>query len=539
MSVVYLGNQLITITELGNNFGIPQQMYLPPLGIEYILIAGGGSGGNLIGGGGGAGAYLTGSYTASFGTTFNLTIGAGGSGSNGTNSTLSTALSLTAIGGGKGGDGNQSGFNGGNGGGGGGLYGASTLINSGGLSLQNLYAGGTGSNFPLGKTAAGGGGGASQRGYDQNDVFGGAGGNGITWLDGLTYAGGGGGAGYSGDGGTGGAGGTGGGGTGTTDTQYGGNATINTGAGGGGGEYGGLGSNGIAKFRYSSSLAVCTGGLITQAGGYVYHTFISGSGSLLYNGIPTAVPGTASAAQQFIEATGITGSAVGAINVLYSSLVTASLFDKMYAIYPFVGANSTAHSYNLVNTGSYQLGFNGTWVHNSNGVTSNGTNAWATTQFTPSSKSDWGVSSSMHIYSRTDAASGCDMGSYVFGNKQSILFAKYTTGNAFVYNVSGNGSSIAMPNSTGLFSGNIYGTPSGSSGLYKNGTKLVGFTGSGGDPISSVPLYLAANSSNFNPELLSARNYALAAIGKGLTQTEVATLYTIVQSFETTMSRQV
>ena len=81
---------------------------------SYLAVAGGGAGGGNIGAGGGAGGFLTGSTTFSKGTTYTITVGAGGtgaptstpfSGTNGGNSSISTVV--TAIGGGYGG--NQSG----------------------------------------------------------------------------------------------------------------------------------------------------------------------------------------------------------------------------------------------------------------------------------------------------------------------------------------------------------------------------------------------------------------------------------------------
>ena len=48
-------------------------------GIDYLVVAGGGGGGTFIGGGGAAGGLLNGTTTAlSIGTTYTITVGAGG-----------------------------------------------------------------------------------------------------------------------------------------------------------------------------------------------------------------------------------------------------------------------------------------------------------------------------------------------------------------------------------------------------------------------------------------------------------------------------
>jgi hypothetical protein len=75
----------IHLALLGMNFGPGETT------VEYLVIAGGGGGGNAFGGGGGAGGYRTNftggsgggaspesSFTATFGTAYTVTTGAGG-----------------------------------------------------------------------------------------------------------------------------------------------------------------------------------------------------------------------------------------------------------------------------------------------------------------------------------------------------------------------------------------------------------------------------------------------------------------------------
>jgi hypothetical protein len=279
--------------------------------------------------------------------------------------------------------------------------------------------------------------------------------------------------------------------------------------------------------------------------------------------------------QAFVTASGITGSAISYVQTLYTELTVANLFNKMYAIYPFVGANANSHRYNLVNTGSYTITFNGPWVHNSDGITGNGTNTYADTGLKPNTFNTsqpggaafngdlWYASASMHIYSRTDGGSGCDMGCFTFGSAQSVLFAKYNVPNVAVpntsiYNNSGNGTAIFQPTASGFFGGSnlntlvynnqggvVTGSPSGSNGIYKNGVKIIGYEQGGVSTteVSSVNMYIGANNdgSQFpvGPSLYTNRNYAFAAIGKGLTENEMATYYTIVQNFQTSLNREV
>jgi hypothetical protein len=204
---------------------------VPTYTISYLLVAGGGGGGNAVyavdnGGGGGAGGMLTGTTSLSLGTTYTVTVGAGGANTARGSNTI--ALSLTAIGGGFGGtDSVTAGGSGGSGGGGAGI-----TVTAGGSGTA-----GQGSNGGTGSSSYGaGGGGASAAGTNgPSGSTGGPGGNGnassITGSS-VTYAGGGGGGGGSSRaaGGSGG-GGQGGGGSGQLPTA----GTANLGGGGGGG----------------------------------------------------------------------------------------------------------------------------------------------------------------------------------------------------------------------------------------------------------------------------------------------------------------
>ena len=216
--------------------------------IEYLAVAGGGSGGRGNSGAGGAGGLLTNfggtALNLTIGTVLTATVGAGGAaisgssaaGNQGANSTISGPgiSTVTAIGGGAGGRGNAispgTGTPGGAGGSGGGAgYGG---IGGSGTSPQG-NDGGTNNPQTAGpKYGGAGGGGAGAVGASGSNNAGGAGGNGsansITGSS-VTYAGGGGGSVDSSGGG--GAGGSGGGGAGSYNVQ--GPGTDGLGGGGG------------------------------------------------------------------------------------------------------------------------------------------------------------------------------------------------------------------------------------------------------------------------------------------------------------------
>jgi hypothetical protein len=93
-------------------------------------------------------------------------------------------------------------------------------------------------------------------------------------------------------------------------------------------------------------------------------------------------------AENFITATGITDATQqGAIRTLVTDLKDADLWNKLQAIYPFVGGTATTHKFNLRNAqdsnGTFRLIFIGGWTHAATGVLPNGTNAYADTSFRP------------------------------------------------------------------------------------------------------------------------------------------------------------
>jgi hypothetical protein len=274
--------------------------------VDYLVVAGGGGGGGPNGGaGGGAGGYRAGSLTITRGTTYTVTVGAGGSkgsgvaglGSRGSSGGDSVFSSITSAGGGAGGTAdNQSqsaGLSGGSGGGGA-SYGTTTVSGGSGntpsTSPSQGNNGGSGGSDNDTWRSGGGGGGASAVGTNGSSSSAGNGGNGTSSSisgSAVTYAGGGGGGAYNNI--SGGTGGTGGGGNGQINvTGEGGNGTTNTGGGGGGAGRGttsaGNGGSGIVIIRYPDTFPAATSATnvtVNVSGGYRIYTW-TGSGTFTY-----------------------------------------------------------------------------------------------------------------------------------------------------------------------------------------------------------------------------------------------------------------
>jgi hypothetical protein len=236
----------------------------------------------------------------------------------------------------------------------------------------------------------------------------------------------------------------------------------------------------------------------------------------------------------WIAATSETDTTIlNALNTFEAGLIANSLTTKFNAIYPFVGGNSTKHAYNFINTATYQLTFTGGWTHASTGALPNGTNAYANTGLIPSSVLTLN-NAHFSAYLRTNTNAGVDVGCAIPGFTSQL--AGRLTG-IYIGNIHQTlNSTVANASSTGHYLASRTGATTNTG--YKNGASILAST-----VVSttrpSVNVYLSARNNNGTADNFSARELALASIGSGLTAGEVSTLYTLIQAFQTSLSRQV
>jgi hypothetical protein len=182
--------------------------------------------------------------------------------------------------------------------------------------------------------------------------------------------------------------------------------------------------------------------------------------------------------------------------------------------------------------------FSGGGTHSVNGYQTNGTNANAQTKLIPSSVLSIN-SKHVSIYSRTNTATGFDIMSHTIGPvaPYDLLALRATIffPNEIAYSLNENypNSSGFNLNSTGFYISTR--TASNAKKLYKNNAILLSAsTLSATQPTNQY--IIGSDSRNVD---FSSRQYAFASIGDGLTDTEAANFYTAVQTFNTTLGRQV
>jgi hypothetical protein len=260
-------------------------------------------------------------------------------------------------------------------------------------------------------------------------------------------------------------------------------------------------------------------------------TNVAGSASVTSSNSLTIVDADA---QAFITAANITDTTQqNAINTLVVDLKGYGVWTKMKAIYPFVGGTATSHSYNLKNTAQYQITWFGGVTHNANGITGNGTNGYGATGLPNNIMAQ--TSNHASIYSKSNIASqGIDIGASSGVNTTGIAIRSRTSTNFInLYNNNDSESTIPNTNSLGFFNN-----------IRNNSTQIIGQKNNTLTTLSQNAL----NYSSVNFFLLrygvfnlffSPRNLAFSTIGDGLTSQEALDLYSAIQAFQTSLSRQV
>ena len=240
----------------------------------------------------------------------------------------------------------------------------------------------------------------------------------------------------------------------------------------------------------------------------------------------------------WIAATSETDTTIlNALNTFEAGLIANSLTGKFNAIYPFVGGTSGKHSFNFINTLTFQLTFMGGWTHNSTGATPAAT-AYAITGIIPSTnllKDD----NHLSMYTGITSNAGSDIGAYTLATSPTrILELDTRTSGLFRY--FGNDAttlSVATADNKGWSLGTRTGSTTKT--IYKNGVSVAtNSVASVGLPL--VGIYLGTrNIDGVASVPSSVARHQFDSIGSGLTAGDASTLYTLIQAMQTSLSRQV
>jgi hypothetical protein len=298
-----------------------------------------------------------------------------------------------------------------------------------------------------------------------------------------------------------------------------------------------VGNVGNVQFWRSTNTDLAFTNLVSLISGTTQGSASVASAWLLTNGYWTNYD-----AQAFISAAVIVDATEKtAIDTLVNGLKADSLWAKMLAIYPFVGSSGATCKYNLKNPldtdAAFRLNFQGGWTFSANGATPNGTTAYANTYFIPSNI--WsGGSSSMSAYSRTNNVETGNVWGTRSGASSTLFSCNLNSiDNLTVcyHNTNASTSLAGTTSAVNIISSRIS-TSAQIQGI--NGTNQSNASNESAS-FSPNPIYLSGINFSGTPSGYSTRELAFAHIGTGLTQAQCTSLYNRIQTFQTTLNRQV
>ena len=253
--------------------------------------------------------------------------------------------------------------------------------------------------------------------------------------------------------------------------------------------------------------------------------------------VPSSTPSIDPDAQAFLTAANITNTTqISAINTLVISLKSANIWNKFVAIYPVCGGVASSHAVNLKTPGTFNLSFTTGWTHSSTGMTPNGA-AYASTQFNPSSNLIGNINNChLSYYSRTNNSTGieCLIGVDNGSSNRFAIGLNTTTQNFYYANDSSySGNSITNPLGLHLVNRSLSNQKNG----FYNKTKSTANVNS--TFLTNNIITLASMNMGGSFLYYTTKQCAFASIGLGLTDTDETNFYNEIQTYQTTLSRQV
>lgn len=239
----------------------------------------------------------------------------------------------------------------------------------------------------------------------------------------------------------------------------------------------------------------------------------------------------------FLAATGIEDETqIFAISYLIAQLKENGLWYKMHALYPFVGGTALSHSINLKNPSQYKITWSPTGItHNSNGITGDAVTGYGETHYTISAA--YKDNFHMSTYIRNDVSLGakCAIGASTDNSYTQLL--PYFTPGFFQGSINQNVVSVIANNSSKGFYQAIRPNSSQIRG-YKNNNLVIN-SSVNSSTISNLSLLIGARNSSADISYFSDYNMAFVSLGEAFTEEESLKLTSIVQQFQTYLSRNI
>ena len=243
-------------------------------------------------------------------------------------------------------------------------------------------------------------------------------------------------------------------------------------------------------------------------------------------------------AQAFITAASITDSTQqSAINTLVTQLKTYGIWTKMKALYPFVGGTASSHKFNLKDPrdldAAFRLVFNGGWTHTSTGAKPNGSNGYADTFLNNNVLGQNDLSFGVYLGGNNLGTTGWECAIGVYSNSWgSGIYPSSNSGVSIFYLNGGSNTNSNGGSTKGMY---MASKTSSFSFVHIRGVKTDKTFNTSTPKAYSFKISRAGDwVGDYNSQ-----EQRFAHIGDGLTDTEAAAFYTAVQTYQSTLGRNV
>lgn len=264
---------------------------------------------------------------------------------------------------------------------------------------------------------------------------------------------------------------------------------------------------------------------------------------------PSATPPSPdSGATAYLNAVVTAGGTVdatmsAATNTFFTTIRNAGILDKIFTMYPFIGGTAAAHRINAITPTGTNGTFNGGWTHNVSGCTPNGVNAWlapkqgsANADVLPGNYT--GFSHGVYV-NEVLGTGNIGVAAGVYDTAIDLAQIGFSTTNQTA--IASNTSFATISTITRDSNGGFYASTRISSSQEIQQQNSSGFTASTTyAPVATTQGYVlgARNSNNTVNEFFTKR-LSFAFMGQNLTGSDLSTLNTAVQTYQTSLLRQV
>lgn len=243
--------------------------------------------------------------------------------------------------------------------------------------------------------------------------------------------------------------------------------------------------------------------------------------------------------------TGITDTISAATRTLFTSLVSNGLYDNMIAMYPLIGGVSNSSKLNAVNVGTYDITWAGGMVFTTTGATGNGTNAYGDTGFIFSANTAVFDNGTMGVYTNsTPSSSRCAMGAGALSTSDArAMIFDFALDWGCAPNPNGFGR-VAPAGYSPLRAGQYIGVSSGTSinkMLIGRSSGTTIFNSSTSPTKVDYPgnLFLFRRGDPASPNYFNGTITFSFVYNGALTNTQMTTLATIINTYQTSLGRNV